>query len=128
MQRKKVMTLILLVLGVAIMIAGVAILARNGMHHTGNGGGIFRASTSAKYGADFYTDSVQATGLAANAVIDLYQMLSVAIGIFFLFIGGVDIAATLLLADVKALFQKEPPESGAPMTEASTPPMPEPRE
>ena len=124
MGKKKMLTILLLALGVAVMIAGVAILGQNGEHHTGNGGGIFRASTSVEYGADFYTDSVQATGLAANAVIDLYQLLSIAIGIFFLFIGGLDITITLLLTDMATLFQKEPTaetkekiEIGEPVTE-----------
>ena len=111
MKKRKVITVIALVLGVAIALAGLIILSQAGASHTGYNGGLSRASTSIEFGGDFYTTSAQYTGLAANAVSDLYKLVSIATGIFFMFVGGMDICATLLFADIKEVFRKKPVET-----------------
>ena len=111
MKKKKVITAIILILGVAIALAGLVILFQADTSHTGYGGGVTRASTSIKFGADFYTTSAQYTGLAANAVSDLYKLVSLTTGIFFVFVGGMDICITLLLTDIKEVFGRKPGET-----------------
>lgn len=107
MNKKKVISLILLALGVAIIVAGVIIVCQAGVAHTGHNGGVSRASTSIEFGADFYTTSAQYTGLAANAATDLYKLISTVAGIFFIFVGGLEICGTLWVADLKELFGKQ---------------------
>lgn len=107
MKKRKVITVIALVLGVAIVLAGLMILTQAEASHTGYSGGVSRASTSIAFGGDFYTTSAQYTGLAANAACDLYKLVSIATGIFFMFVGGTDICATLLFADIKGVFKKK---------------------
>ena len=111
MKKRKVITVIALVLGVAIALAGLIILSQAEASHTGYNGGLSRASTSIEFGGDFYTTSAQYTGLAANAASDLYKLVSIATGIFFMFVGGMDICATLLFADIKEVFRKKPVET-----------------
>lgn len=105
MTKKKIITIIILALGMALMLAGIVILCQAGTDHCGYGGGVSRASTSIKFGGDFYTTSAQYTGLAANAVTDLYELLSIVTGVFFIFVGGMDVCVTLLLTDIKSLFK-----------------------
>lgn len=107
MKKQKIITLIILALGVAMALAGLVILFQSGTDHTGHTGGAVRASTSIEFGADFYTTSAQTTGLAANAVVDLYKLTSIIAGIFFTFVGSMDICVTLLLVDMKGIFSKE---------------------
>lgn len=107
MMKKRILTLIILGLGVAMMIAGLFILFQCNASHTGGRGGLVRASTSTEFGADFYTYSVQATALAANAAVDLYKLLSIVSGIFFIFAGGVEVCVTLLLTNIEDLFRVE---------------------
>lgn len=104
---KKVLTLIILVLGVAMILSGAYLIAQYDGDHTGARGGLSRASTSIEFGADFYTTSAQATGLAANAVTDLYDLVAIATGIFFIFVGSMDICVTLLVMDVKRRIEKK---------------------
>lgn len=78
------------ILGLAIIAFGFYLIFV-GNDHTGYNGGVVRASTSTEYGGDFYTDSSQYTGLAANAVCDLYDLTRTAFGAFFVFLGGMDI-------------------------------------
>lgn len=80
---------LLRLLGIALIIVGVIFILSEG-NHTGYNGGLSRASTSIEFGADFYTSSAQYTGLAANALVDLYNLVQNAIGIFFVFIGATD--------------------------------------
>lgn len=107
MKKQRIITIAILALGVALIIAGVIFISQAGTSHTGHGGGVSRASTSIQFGGDFYTTSAQYTGLAANTVTDLYELFSVATGIFFMFVGGMDICVTLLLTDIKELFKKK---------------------
>lgn len=107
MKKKKILTIAILALGVVLIVAGLILIGQAGASHTGYYGGVSRASTSIEFGADFYTTSAQYTGLAANAVTDLYTLVSVATGIFFMFVGGTDVCVTLLLTDVKELFKKK---------------------
>lgn len=79
------------ILGMILVITGIVFVIKSQDTHTGYNGGLTRASTSIKFGADFYTDSAQYTALAANAVCDLYTMITMGIGIFFVFVGGTDI-------------------------------------
>lgn len=109
MKKKKVITVMILALGLAMVLAGLVILCQSGSSHTGYGGGTSRASTSIMFGADFYTTSAQYTGLAANAVIDLYKLVSIVTGVFFMFVGGMDICLTILLTDIKEVFGTNTP-------------------
>ena len=107
MKKNKILTIVLLALGAAIILAGFIILCQGGTSHTGHSGGVTRASTSIKFGADFYTSSAQYTALAANAVSDLYKLTSTIAGLFFMFVGLVEVTVTLLLTDIKEMFKKE---------------------
>lgn len=107
MDKKKTLTIAILALGVFLIIAGMILIGQAGTDHTGHNGGVSRASTSIEFGGDFYTSSAQYTALAANSVTDLYELVSVATGIFFMFIGGTDVCVTLLLTDIKELFKKK---------------------
>ena len=107
MKKKKVLTIVLLCLGAALALFGLIVLYQAGSNHTGVSGGVTRASTSIQFGADFYTTSAQYSGLAANAVVDLYTLVSYAIGAFSLFFGGLDICIVLLRADLQELFGKK---------------------
>ena len=88
--------------------AGLIILCNAGDSHTGYRGGLTYASTSIEFGADFYTSSAQYTGLAANAVVDLYKLVSIAIGLFFMFVGVIDICVTILQTNITELIGKKP--------------------
>lgn len=90
MKKNNVVYYILCGLGVALFIAGIVFICITTNHLGTNHSGIVRASTSIEFGGDFYTQSAQATGLAANAVIDTYALLKTAIGVFFMFIGAVE--------------------------------------
>lgn len=107
MTQKKLFTIIILALGAVMILTGIILLFQCNAEHTGAHGGVTRASTSIEFGGDFYTHSAQYTGLAANAVVDLYKLTSIIGGIFFIFIGAVDICVTLLLTGSKANPQKE---------------------
>ncbi|MBQ6274181.1 MAG: hypothetical protein IJK63_08155 [Oscillospiraceae bacterium] len=117
-EKSKIITLILLALGLVLVVTGLVLMFQSGTSHTGGSGGLSRASTSIQFGADFYTTSAQATGLAANAVIDLYKLVSMASGIFFLFVGGVEICLTLLLAGKQCEKAEERKEEDAPAAAA----------
>lgn len=87
---KKGWKILALVLGIAIFVCGM-VLIFYGNDHTGYAGGVTRTSTSIEFGADFYTTSAQYTGLAANAVCDLYDLVKTVFGMFFMFIGATDV-------------------------------------
>lgn len=106
MSKKKILSIVILALGVCLIVSGIILLFHNG-DHCGYSGGVSRASTSIEFGADFYTSSAQYTGLAANATVDLYRLLSIVSGIFFIFVGGIDVCITLFFTDVKNLFKSE---------------------
>ncbi|MGM9601983.1 MAG: hypothetical protein ACI3W5_10465 [Faecousia sp.] len=110
MKAKKVITAIILVLEVALILMGLYIVIQSGADHTGvNGSGVTRASTSIKFGGDFYTTSAQYSGLAANTLIDLYKMVSLGMGFFFVFVGGISACVTVLKVDSMKAFGKEKP-------------------
>lgn len=112
----------LLLLGIAMVIVGIVFLLQSGSSHTGaNGSGVTRASTSIKFGADFYTTSAQYSALAANAVVDLYKIVTLAIGAFFIFSGGFSICVTLLVTGKKTAVSAEVPAAAetAPAVEAA---------
>lgn len=119
MNKKKIITWVLLALGVLMIVAGLWVLCQAGVDHCGHSGGVSRASTSIAFGGDFYTTSAQYTGLAANAVTDLYEMLSVVTGIFFMFVGGVELCVTLLFTDIKELLPKKPKTDAVPEAEVA---------
>lgn len=106
MKKKRILVSTILILGVLLIVTGLILIGQAGTDHTGYNGGVSRASTSIEFGADFYTRSAQYTALAANAVTDLYELVSVSTGIFFVFVGGLDICVTLLLANIKELFRR----------------------
>lgn len=107
MDKKRILTIAILALGVLLIIAGMILIVQAGTDHTGYNGGISRASTSIEFGGDFYTRSAQYTALAANAATDLYALVSISTGIFFVFIGGIEVCLTLLLTDAKELIKKK---------------------
>ena len=114
---KKLLTVkkALLLLGIAMVIVGIVFLFQSGNSHLGaNGSGVTRASTSIKFGGDFYTTSAQYTALAANAVVDLYKIVTLAIGAFFIFSGGFAICVTLLLTGKKTAVVTEAPAAEDP--------------
>lgn len=89
---------ILLILGIVMMAAGGYFLLQIGKSHIGaNGSGVSRASTSIEFGADFYTTSAQYSGLAANALIDLYDLAATGMGAFFVLGGAAVICASLAM-------------------------------
>lgn len=96
MVKKKILSVVILCLGIALILFGAWAFIQAENSHTGYSGGVSRASTSIQFGADFYTTSAQYSGLAANAVIDLYELTVYAISAFSVFFGGVDICAALL--------------------------------
>jgi cytochrome oxidase Cu insertion factor (SCO1/SenC/PrrC family) len=106
-DKKKIFSLVLLILGLVMVVTGIVLICQMGASHSGHGGGLVRASTSIKFGGDFQTTSAEATGLAANAVIDVYKLLSFVSGMFFIFVGCVDICLTLMKTElfVKVLQQ-----------------------
>lgn len=99
MVKKKSRALtVLLILGILMMAAGAYFLTQIDKSHIGaNGSGTSRASTSIEFGADFYTSSAQYTGLAANAVIDLYDLIATGMGVFFIFAGASQVCASLVM-------------------------------
>ncbi|MBR1457377.1 MAG: hypothetical protein IJ594_09520 [Oscillospiraceae bacterium] len=109
-MNKKICCKIGLALGIALIIAGIVFLFLSGSHIGANGIGLSRANTNIKFGADFYTTSAEYTGLAANAIVDLYAIVKAAIGIFFIFAGGTDCAVWLLLMGGKDTAEEIPQE------------------
>ena len=99
-DKKKIFSLVLLLLGLVMVVSGIVLICQMGASHTGHSGGLVRASTSIQFGGDFQTTSAQATGLAANAVIDVYKLLSFVSGMFFIFVGCVDICLTLMKTEL----------------------------
>ena len=118
MKKNKILTLILVALGLTLFLVGLIVLFQAGADHTGHGGGVSRASTSIKFGADFYTSSAQYTALAANAVSDLYKLASVVSGIFLMFVGAVEVAVVLMKTDLAEFFKKKEQEEVAETVEA----------
>ena len=128
-DKKKIFSLVLLLLGLVMVVSGIALICQMGASHTGHSGGLVRASTSIQFGGDFQTTSAQATGLAANAVIDLYKLLSFVSGMFFIFVGCVDICLILmkteLLEEVQQLIKRTPAQPAqAPFQPVQTPAQP----
>ncbi len=122
-KSKKIVSLALLALGLLMVLVGVILICQMGASHTGGNGGLSRASTSIRFNADFYTTSAQATGLAANSVIDIYKLLSFVSGMFFIFVGGMDICLTLLKFDIEdELRQHLPSRKEAPKPEDAVQP------
>ena len=80
---------LLRLLGIALLIVGIVFILADETH-TGIKGGVSYTNTDIKFCGDFYTTSAQYTGLAANALVDLYDLIQNAIGIFFVFVGAVD--------------------------------------
>lgn len=96
-QKSRALT-VLLILGILMMAVGGYFLLQIGKSHVGaNGSGVSRASTSVEFGADFYTSSAQYTGLAANAVIDLYDLVATGMGAFFILAGATEVCASLAM-------------------------------
>ena len=112
MGKKKALSVVILCLGIARVLFGAWTLIQAENSHTGYGGGTSRASTSIQFGADFYTTSAQYSGLAANAVVDLYELTAYAICAFSVFFGGVDICVALLYLSSLKKPRKEEPTAG----------------
>ena len=99
-----------LAIGFAMIIAGFVFLFLSSSHIGANGIGLSRANTNIKFGADFYTTSAEYTGLAANAVVDLFAIVKSAIGFFFIFTGAIDCLAWLVLMESKEVSAEEKTE------------------
>ncbi len=87
MKTEKLRKIIAITLGVAILISGIVILCMSSSH-TGSTGGVSRASTDIKFGADYYTTSARYIGLAANAASDIFDLIKLCFGLMFLFTGA----------------------------------------
>ncbi len=79
--------LIALILGIILVIVGIIFMIKSQNYNYN--GGVSRATTI-EFGADFYPTE-EYIGLTANAVCDLYMMVTMGIGVFFVFVGGTDI-------------------------------------
>jgi len=100
----------LLIVGILMSLAGGYFLMQIGKSHVGgNGSGTSRASTSIEFGADFYTTSAQYSGLAANAVIDLYDLAAAGMGAFFIFAGLTEVCVSLVLKKKEKDEMQPPP-------------------
>lgn len=109
-KTQKIAKIIALALGICMVISGVVFLFQSN-DHTGHSGGLTRASTSIKFGADYYTTSAQNTGLTANAVSDLYDIVKNAIGLFFIFVGGTDCCVVMCFPNRKEPAAEQPIQS-----------------
>lgn len=87
---------IALFIGVAMIIVGIVFIFWDSSHSGLDGSGLARASTSIEFGADYYTISAQYSGLAANALCDIFKLLKFAFATFFVLIGGLDICFCLI--------------------------------
>lgn len=84
---KKICSIIVSICGLALVITGIVILAMSYSHCGVTGGGISRASTEIKFGADYYTTMAQYSALNANATVDIYKLIKICFGITFIFSG-----------------------------------------
>lgn len=109
-KTQKIAKIISLALGICMVISGVVFLCKSN-NHTGHNGGLTRASTSIKFGADYYTTAAQNTGLTANAVSDLYGIVKTAIGLFFIFVGGTDCCVVMCFQNRKEQTADQPTQS-----------------
>lgn len=87
MKKDKICLFIILLIAIAMIITGVLILCSAESFTGLDGVGTTRASTSIEFGADFYTSSARYTGLAANAVIELFRLVRLVSGMAFLLSG-----------------------------------------
>ena len=87
MKKEKICLFIILLIAIAMIITGVLILCSAESFTGSDGVGTIRASTSIEFGADFYTQSARFTGLAANAVIELFRLVRLVSGMAFLLSG-----------------------------------------
>ena len=83
-------TLAGMAVGIAAMVIGLVFLF--GFKDETFYGSTVRLGT-AVYGADFYTDIYKSTTFAANALKDIYEMLSTCFGVLFLLLGAIDLCA-----------------------------------
>ena len=93
-KHKHLFNTIALGLGLALILIGLIFLFLN-ESHVGANGGLTRASTSIEFGADYYTTSAQYSGLAANALCDIFALLKYAFAALFIFLGGLDVCIFL---------------------------------
>lgn len=96
--KKKITKYIALGLSIALIVAGVLFIMTY-ENHTSTGEGLSRANTNIEFGADFYTSSAQYTALAANAATDIYGIVKTAVGIFFIFVGGISSCSIIAFWD-----------------------------
>ncbi len=84
---EKIIHIATAILGIVMIIAGIILLASY-ESHTGYNGGVSRASTSIKFGADYYTTTAQYMALAANAACDIYSLVKTCFSLVFIFAGA----------------------------------------
>lgn len=70
-----------------IVVGGVFLLGFKDVAFYGN---ILRVGQST-FGADFYTEIYKSTTFAANALKEIYEMISTCFGVLFIFIGVIDV-------------------------------------
>lgn len=97
-MKRKITKCIALGLSIVMILAGLLFIMTY-ENHTSTGEGVTRANTNIEFGADFYTSSAQYTALAANAATDIYGIVKTAIGIFFIFVGGISCCSILAFWD-----------------------------
>ncbi|MBQ7598477.1 MAG: hypothetical protein IJU56_07855 [Clostridia bacterium] len=82
----KVFDVLTIFVGLLFIAAGVYLFLI-GNDHNPSGSGLIKASTSIQFGADFYTTSAQYTGLAANVLVDLFDLVRYAFSACFVLSG-----------------------------------------
>lgn len=86
-KSKKLCSLIILLCGFMLIIAGIIVLTSSENHCGVSHSGLSRASTEIKFGADYYTTMAQYTALNANSAVDIYKLIKTCFGITFIFAG-----------------------------------------
>ena len=108
MNKKHIQSIMLILSFALVLIGFVMLVGANNDHrrYKHDYGSLTRADTSVEFGSDFKTYSVQNAALTANAVSDLYEKFSIAVGFFFIFTGGMSACITLLRTDFTVPSQK----------------------
>ena len=103
----RIFDVLILLIGILFVALGIYLFLI-GPDHNPSGSGLVKASTSIQFGADFYTTSAQYTGLAANALVDLFDLVRYAFSACFVLTGLlIDCLAGKALVKVKNKMNKQ---------------------
>lgn len=86
-----------MVIGAAFVAAGLCVfsMAQDATFYSNSYGGDVTHLGSKEYGADFYSDSYEATAFSGNALKNIFDLLSFSIPAFFVLTGLLTICASL---------------------------------